>query len=151
MAPPGELRVVSDGAGGERAGRPGGWAFVVVKGDEVLAEGAGRAAKTTSVMMELTAALEGLRAVKAGGWAKTHRVVLVSDSRVALEAADRTFTPRPAAYRTVCERLQKLFAELDATTRWVRGHADARAAARSDDVKWNAHVDAWAGAARDGE
>ncbi|MBL8914050.1 MAG: hypothetical protein JNM17_25320 [Archangium sp.] len=57
------MRVVCDGAGAEKMGKPGGWAFIVLGDDDtVLAEGRGGEKKTTSLVMELTAAAEGLEA-----------------------------------------------------------------------------------------
>ncbi|MBE2251279.1 MAG: hypothetical protein IAE78_17190 [Myxococcus sp.] len=133
------LEVFCDGSGAERVGRPGGWAFVIVHGDEVLRERSGGEAKTTCLVMELEAARAGLDEVVAAGWHRSHQVRLISDCRVALEVADGVFTPRPAKYAALTEALRALALTSGATTRWVRGHGGHR---------WNDHVDALARAAR---
>jgi ribonuclease HI len=55
---------------------PGGWAALVSWEDGVVEERSGGLAHTTSNIMEMTAALEGLRAVPVGS-----RVCVVTDSR----------------------------------------------------------------------
>ena len=59
------LEVHCDGSGEERVGRPGGWAFVIVRDGEVLSERDGSAGKTTSLVMELEAARSALDEVVA--------------------------------------------------------------------------------------
>lgn len=132
------LQVVCDGAGAERVGRPGGWAFVLVRDDEVLARGAGREAKTSSLVMELTAALRGLEAARE--WKTSHRIELVTDCRIALDVASGAFLPKPPRYHPLCRALREAFLECGATARWVKGHSGER---------WNEAVDAMAAAARD--
>lgn len=130
------VRLYADGAGAERVGRPGGWAFVVVRGDVPLLEGSGREAKTTSLMMELVSAARGLEAVAALG---LREVELISDCRIVLEVVRGEFLPKPAMVRAAALALRDVARPLDVTTRWVRGH--------SGDV-WNEAVDALAAHAR---
>lgn len=129
----------SDGSGEERVGRPGGWAFVIVRDGVELARGQGAAAKTSSLFMELEAARAGLAEVLARGWHVAAEVVLVSDSSIALDVAAGRFTPRPARYRAACAALRDVTQRCAATTRWVRAHAGE---------PWNEQVDALARAAR---
>lgn len=130
-------RVVCDGAGAEKTGKPGGWAFVILEGEDVVAEGQGAALKTSSLVMELTAAAEGLEvAVRRG----LSGVELVTDCRIALDVATGAFTPRPPQYRAACERLRAAFVAASASARWVRAHSGER---------WNEEVDARAARARD--
>ncbi|MBL8922999.1 MAG: hypothetical protein JNJ54_29385 [Myxococcaceae bacterium] len=129
------LELFCDGSGEERVGRPGGWAFLAVRDETLVHSGHGAAPKTTSLVMELEAVSAALRAVLAGGWHEAHEVVVVSDSRIALEVADGRFMPRPAAYRAQAEALRALAVATGARTRWVRGHAGHR---------WNEEVDALA-------
>ncbi len=133
------LEAHCDGSGEERVGRPGGWAFVIVRDGEVLVERDGSAAKTTSLVMELEAARAALDEVVARRWHFTHQVLLISDCRVALEVAAGTFTPRPAKYAALSAALRELAVTSNAVTKWVRAHAGHR---------WNEHVDASARAAR---
>jgi ribonuclease HI len=74
-AGPGEVLVWTDGACQRNPG-PGGWAALLCWEDGVVEERSGGRALTTNNIMEMTAALEGLRAVPAGS-----RVCIVTDSR----------------------------------------------------------------------
>ncbi|MFO0595329.1 MAG: RNase H family protein [Myxococcaceae bacterium] len=132
------LEVYCDGAGSDRVGRPGGWAFVVVRDDAVVLEGAGAAPKTTSLVMELLAAAEGLEAVHAAQLVGPVR--LISDCRIALDVATGVFFPRPPRYRALCERLRAAFLVRETTAVWVKSHAGDR---------WNEEVDGRAARARD--
>jgi ribonuclease HI len=129
------LELYCDGSGEERVGRPGGWAFLAVRDDELVHAAHGAAAKTTSLVMELEAVSAALRTALAEGWHVAHEVVVVSDSRIALEVADGHFMPRPVAYRAQAEALRALAIATGARTKWVRGHAGHR---------WNEAVDALA-------
>jgi ribonuclease HI len=71
----GEVLVWTDGACQRNPG-PGGWAALVCWDDGVVEERSGGLAQTTNNIMEMTAALEGLRTVPAGS-----RVCVVTDSR----------------------------------------------------------------------
>jgi ribonuclease HI len=71
----GEVLVWTDGACQRNPG-PGGWAALVCWEDGVVEERSGGLAHTTNNVMEMTAALEGLRAVPSGS-----RVCVVTDSR----------------------------------------------------------------------
>jgi ribonuclease HI len=74
-AAPGEVLVWTDGACRRNPG-PGGWAALVCWEDGVTEERSGGLAHTTNNVMEMTAALEGLRSVPGGS-----RVCVVTDSR----------------------------------------------------------------------
>lgn len=71
----GEVVVWTDGACRRNPG-PGGWAAVVCWEDGVAEELSGGLPQTTNNIMEMTAALEGLRSVPDGS-----RVCVVTDSR----------------------------------------------------------------------
>ncbi|MGA2012871.1 MAG: RNase H family protein [Solirubrobacteraceae bacterium] len=64
-AAPGEVLVWTDGACQRNPG-PGGWAAVACWEDGVVEEHSGGLAHTTNNVMEMTAALEGLRALPPG-------------------------------------------------------------------------------------
>jgi len=74
-AAPGEVLVWTDGACQRNPG-PGGWAALLCWEDGIVEERSGGLALTTNNIMEMTAALEGLRAVPTGA-----RVCVVTDSR----------------------------------------------------------------------
>lgn len=131
------LEVHCDGSGEARVGQPGGWAFVVVRDDQLLAEGSGGAKVTTSLVMELQAATHGLRAVVKRGWHQQHVVELISDSSIALDVAAGRFVPK--THVKEARALRALAVIADAKTRWVRGHSG---------VLWNERVDAAAAAAK---
>jgi ribonuclease HI len=71
----GEVLIWTDGACQGNPG-PGGWAALVLWEDGVTEEHSGSLAHTTNNVMEMTAALEGLRHVPEGS-----RVCVVTDSR----------------------------------------------------------------------
>ena len=127
--------VYCDGSGEARVGKPGGWAFIVVKDDQQLISGSGAASSTTSLVMELEAALAGLRAVSARGW---HGVEVISDSSIALDIAAGKFLPK--RHGALALELRAAAVEAKATTRWVRAHSGHR---------WNEAVDALARKAKE--
>ncbi len=136
MTAPGGVALYVDGAGAERVGRPGGWAFAAVRDDTLLLEASGHAARTTSLLMEFEAATQALHAARAHGW--TH-VELISDCRIALDVVAGTFLPKPPHVRDAALRLRDAAAPLRVTSRWVRAHSGE---------PWNEAVDAMAAAAR---
>ena len=128
-ARPGEALVWTDGACSGNPG-PGGWAAIVIPADGgAPAELSGGEPHTTNNRMELTAALEGLRALPAGS-----RAVIVTDSQLMLNSMT-TWLPgwkrkgwKTAAGKPV--KNQDLLRALDeeigrhASVRWhwVKGH-----------------------------
>lgn len=74
-AAPGEVLIWTDGACQGNPG-PGGWAALVCWEDGVVEEHSGGAPHTTNNIMEMCAALEGLRALPPGS-----RTCVVTDSR----------------------------------------------------------------------
>lgn len=131
------LSVFCDGSAHDRPHRPGGWAFVVVEGDNLLVEGKGAAPRTSSTQMELEAARAGLRAVALQGWHRDRAIELVSDSRTVLEVAGGG--ELPTVDRALAEALREMALETGARLRWVRAH---------DGVRWNEHVDRLAAEAK---
>ncbi|MDP1826499.1 MAG: RNase H family protein [Archangium sp.] len=133
------LELYTDGSAEERVGKPGGWAFLVVCGEEVLASKSGASASTTSLVMELEAALEGLREIVARGWHTGASVELISDSSIALDIAAGRFLPKRQV--SLALALRAAAVEARATTRWVRAHSGH---------PWNEAVDSLADQAKRG-
>lgn len=114
------LEVYSDGSAAERVGRPGGWAWALVRYGRVLQTASGAAPSTTSLVMELEAARAALAEVVARGWHRGHVVELISDSSIALEVAAGRFVPKTQA--ALAQQLRAAAREAGARTRWVRAH-----------------------------
>jgi ribonuclease HI len=126
---PGETLLWTDGACRKNPG-PGGWAAIAVPpGDGPAVELSGGAAATTNNRMELTAALEGLRALPPGG-----AVCVITDSRLMIDSMTRWIGGwRRRGWRTAAGepvKNQDLITALDAELgrhaavrwHWVRGH-----------------------------
>ena len=125
------LSIFCDGSSHSRGGLPGGWAFIVVQDDVAVVTRTGGAKSTTNNLMELRAALLGLREVIALG--RTGAVELVSDSRFTLDIANGSSLP--AKHVAEARALREAALVVGAKTRWVRGHSGDR---------WNEVVDALA-------
>lgn len=127
------LELYTDGSAEERVGKPGGWAFLVVRGEELLASKTGASESTTSLVMELQAALAGLEEIVSRGWHMGARVELISDSSIALDIAAGRFLPK--RHVSAALALRAAAVEARATTRWVRAHSGH---------PWNEAVDSMA-------
>jgi ribonuclease HI len=128
-----KLSIYCDGSSHGRSGWPGGWAFVVVEGVQVLLSENGAHRSTTNNIMELQAALAGLNAILARRWHTDAEVELVSDSQFTLRIASGVYLP--GKNRDLALAVRKACVEVVAQVRWVEGH--------SGDV-WNERVDALA-------
>ena len=127
------LELYCDGSAEERVGKPGGWAFLVVRSGEVLLMKNGGSSSTTSLVMELEAALAGLKEIVSRDWHLVNSVELISDSSIALDIAAGRFMPR--RHVELAQSLRAAALEARATSRWVRAHSGHR---------WNELVDALA-------
>jgi ribonuclease HI len=126
---PGEALVWTDGACSGNPG-PGGWAAIVVPatGGDPL-ELSGGAPATTNNRMELTAVLEGLRALPAGG-----RACVVTDSQLVMNSMTtwiagwkrkgwRTAGGQPVKNQDLVKALDAEIGRHEAVRwHWVRGH-----------------------------
>ena len=131
------LELYCDGSGEERVGKRGGWAFVVVREEQVIASKSGGSRSTTSLVMELEAARKGLEEIVARGWHQGQMVEVISDSSIALDIAAGRFMPK--RHTELAKALRAVCLEAGARTRWVRAHSGHR---------WNEAVDAAAHAAK---
>ena len=123
--------------------RAGGWAAVIVRpGDAAPTFIAGGTPRTTNNRMELTAAIEALRAVPAGPGT---RVTIVSDSRYLVEGMTLRLAPlkargwkaptgRRAPDRDLWQVLDALSAGRAIEWRWEKGHAGGLHNDRADEL-----------------
>lgn len=118
--------------------RDGGWAFIVVKDDEVIHESYGTDTETTNNIMELTALQQGLQ------FAASYPVpvTLYTDSKYCCDGYNdwcfgwerknwKTSTNKKVENLALWQSIHKLrYAHV--SVKWVRGH---------NGHKWNEHVD----------
>lgn len=131
------IHVFCDGSSGAGGGKPGGWAFVLVRGEEeVLGWNYGGHPSTTNNKMEIEAAIQGLLAAKELGLHLTGEILtLTSDSQYALGMASGAYTPSKNFEEV--DRLRKIVAEVGVIQfRWVKGH---------NGNQYNEHCDKLAG------
>ena len=138
---PGETLIWTDGACQGNPG-PGGWAAVLVDdaGREVD-ERSGGSAQTTNNIMEMTAALEGMRALPADS-----AVVVVTDSRYLLDGITSWMAGwKRRGWKTAGGdpvKNKQLWIDLEAETErhasvrwhWVKGHIGNRLNERADEL-----------------
>jgi ribonuclease HI len=137
-AAPGEILVWTDGACRRNPG-PGGWAALVCWDDGVTEERSGGLAHTTNNVMEMTAALEGLRCVPDGS-----RVCVVTDSRYLHDGMTSwkagwkrrgwtTAAGQPVKNRELWLALESAAAAHEAVRwHWVKGHVGHELNERAD-------------------
>jgi ribonuclease HI len=125
---PGEVLVWTDGACQRNPG-PGGWAAIVCWEDGVVEELSGGQPLTTNNIMEMTAALEGLRALPAGS-----RACVVTDSRYLHDGMTSWMAGwKRRGWRTAAGdpvKNRELWLELEAAAgaheqvrwHWIKGH-----------------------------
>jgi len=147
------IEVVTDGSCVGNPG-PGGWACIL-RYEEVERELTGTHARTTNNRMELTAAIEGLRALK-----ESCSVVLVTDSQYVKQGITqflsrwkatgwRTANRKPVLNQDLWEQLDELVRQHQIHWSWVAGHGDhplqnradalALAAAREEAARTTGH------------
>jgi len=133
-----EVEVFTDGACRGNPG-PGGWATILrYRGTEK--ELSGFAAETTNNRMEMTAAIEGLEALK-----RPCRVRLYSDSQYLRDGITkwidvwkrrgwRTADKKPVKNVDLWQRLDAALKTHDVRWHWVKGHAGHDANERADQL-----------------
>ena len=122
-----EVTLYTDGACSGNPGAGGWGAILVYKGKE--RELSGGAAETTNNRMELTAVIEGLKALK-----ETCRVTVVTDSQYVANGINlgwaegwkkngwRKKDKKPALNPELWDELLTLIAKHEVTIEWVKGH-----------------------------
>jgi ribonuclease HI len=125
------ISVYADGSSSGGRDKPGGYGWVIVRREEVLAWGYGGSAKTTNNLMELEGARAGLEALLSLGLHETgEQVELVSDSQYTLGLASGV--NHASANVQEAGELRQLAVKARVRCRWVRGH---------NGVHWNEIVD----------
>lgn len=134
------ISIYTDGSSGQGGGKPGGWAFVIVRDEsEVLGAAYGGSDSTTNNIMELSAAIEGMRALAVMRSTSLVKVEesweLVSDSQYTLGICSGGYSP---SKNLELAAVAKAGAEdhPGLRFRWVRGHTGNT---------WNERADSLAG------
>lgn len=134
-----EIIVYADGSCLGNPG-PGGWGAVVIEHGKVARELSGSQPRTTNNRMELTAAIEALRALEPGA-----RVLVRSDSEYLVKTMDGRYRRKANL-----DLWRKLDAEVGARRvrfEWVRGHAEDALNERADRLALAAAQEAAVGSA----
>lgn len=153
------IEAYSDGASGNKHGKPGGYGWVLVQdklraddmSKKVVLSGFGGSKATSNNLMEMEGAYQALLAIKVNKLLRDgESVILISDSQITLGLASGSMCPS----KNVAEatRLREIFEELGATTRWVKGHSLKFGEPYqnfSQDVLMNERCDQLAGMAKD--
>ena len=133
------VTLYTDGACSGNPG-PGGWG-AILEFNGVSKELSGGAEKTTNNRMELTAVIEGLRALK-----EPCKVELYSDSKYVIDALEKGWAQgwqkrgwvksdkSPALNPDLWETLLALCKQHSVTCHWVKGHAQNEKNNRCDEL-----------------
>ncbi|MEM6847989.1 MAG: ribonuclease HI [Pseudomonadota bacterium] len=133
-----ETVIYTDGACSGNPG-PGGWGVILTHGNHEK-ELFGGERDTTNNRMELTAAIEGLRALK-----RPISVTVVTDSQYVRQGITqwlaqwkargwRTAAKAPVKNQDLWQMLDELASHHDVTWRWVKGHAGHPENERADEL-----------------
>jgi len=134
------VELYTDGACSGNPG-PGGWAYILrhpATGKEI--EGSGGEAETTNNRMELSAVIEGLRALR-----RRSRVLITSDSQYVLNGLKewmdawkrrgwKTADKKPVKNQDLWETLDDLRARHELRFKWIRGHNEHPENTRCDQL-----------------
>lgn len=131
-----EVTIYTDGACKGNPG-PGGWGVLMIAGEN-RRELCGGEVATTNNRMELTAAIEALRALK-----RPTRVRLFTDSKYVMQGIEtwihgwkkngwRTSDKKPVKNMDLWQSLDALAAQQQIEWRWVKGHSGDLGNERAD-------------------
>jgi ribonuclease HI len=126
------INIYTDGSCSGNPG-PGGWAAILtteIGGREYTKEISGGVPHTTNQRMELTAAVEALKAVKPGS-----EIVLISDSEYVVKGMNEyiqswiargwlTTQRKPVLNTDLWQQLLEVAGQHQVTFKWVRGHGN---------------------------
>jgi ribonuclease HI len=144
------VEIYTDGSA-TTADKPGGWAFVICVDGVQVAEGSGGLDSATNNVAEVTAAIRGLDYLntndvpgcdfsslddsdKENNSSGGTRVVLISDSQLTLKWATGEYQCKKWHLIPLVIELRKLLKKLNATTKWVKGHAGQEQNERCDQL-----------------
>jgi ribonuclease HI len=116
------VEVYADGSGQTMAGA-GGWGFVVVVDGVERCRQSGSISNATNNIAEITAAIMGLEAVSNDPEISGSKPTLVSDSQLVLGYASGRYQCKAYHLVPLYIRLKKVYRQLEASTRWVKGHS----------------------------
>lgn len=133
-----KLTLYTDGACSGNPG-PGGWACILIYGGHEK-ELSGGAAETTNNRMEMTAALEGLKALK-----RPCKVEFYTDSNYLKDGVTqwlagwkkrgwKTATKKPVKNQDIWEQLDQVIQNHQIEWHWVKGHAGDEYNERCDEL-----------------
>lgn len=125
------ISVYTDGSA-TTADKPGGWAYVLVGDDGVISEECGHVENATNNDMELEAAIKGLSAALI--WINNHYMLysldvqlpyveLCSDSELILGWANGQYKFKQEDKIEKYVKLRYFMTQLNAETRWIKGHS----------------------------
>lgn len=117
------ISIFTDGSSGAGGGKPGGWAWVIVRDGKPVATDLGGSPSTTNNVMELTAALRGLMGyvqLRNQNKIPADAVELVSDSQYVLGCASGKWSPTKNLW--LVNDIINLVKLIQPQLRWVRGH-----------------------------
>jgi ribonuclease HI len=132
-----KIEVYSDGSSDGKSGGIGGWAFVVLVDGVKVYENSGHEQNATNNSMETVAAAAGLEYV-ALTYPQAEDVTLISDSQLTLRWASGEYKIKAPHLVPYVIRLKKAFKQLNAKTRWERGHIGEPNNCRCDELAKNA-------------
>lgn len=123
-----KVEVYADGSG-NTFNSDGGYGWRLVIDGTLHSEGSGYLPSATNNVAEITAAIEGLKAaatylsnngVQSQG---PHQVELVSDSQLVLGYANGAYRCKALHLTQLYIQLRKVYGDVKASTRWVKGHS----------------------------
>ena len=139
-----EVQLFTDGACSGNPG-PGGWAAILIY-NEFRKEMSGADAMTTNNRMELSAVINGLKALK-----EPCRVILTTDSKYVCDAVTKGWAKswqkrgwiksdkKPALNSDLWQELLDLLKIHDVEFKWVKGHAGHPENERCDELAVSAY------------
>ena len=122
------IEIFTDGSA-TTADKPGGYGWVLVVDEKFHSEGSGRVENVTNNDMELFGAIQGLTAANQlikdtlKGVFNTPLVTLCSDSQLVLGWASGEYRFKQEQKMDKYVLLKQLMAQLNAKTKWVKGHS----------------------------
>lgn len=132
------VEIYCDGSSEGNSTGKGGWGTVICVNGKKVWEASGYMSQATNNTAEITAAISGLRKATTYDFGRTDRehqanakevnggcrtrYVLISDSQLVLRYATGEYTCRKWHLVPLSIELKKLYRQLGAETKWVKGH-----------------------------